>query len=213
MAIDTGNSSSLIRPEVARRLLAHAAYAVDQVTTAGVRRVPVVVLDQVTTGGLTERSVEALVADVRLDGVDGVLGQSWLVRHDYLLDYRNRRVVIDGLPPERGLNLALHSADGRPLLSVLVAGEPAELVLDSGAPAVVLFQCSGRVGRHAAVATNADSIGAAETSTRIALPGEQERNVRAVCVNSLQREPGLLPASVFSAVFVSNRDGIVRLTR
>ena len=213
MAIDTGNSSSLIRPEVAQRLVARASYAVDQVTAAGVRRVPVAVLDQVTTGGLTELAVEAMVADVRLDGVDGVLGQSWLLRHDYLLDYQNHRVVIDGIPPERGLNLALHSADGRPSLSARVAGEPAELVLDSGAPAVVLFQCSGRAMQQATLATNSGSIGAAETSTRIALPGDRERHMRAVCVNSLQRGPSLLPASVFASVFVSNREGLVRVTR
>ena len=114
MMIDTGNASSLIRPEVTRRLRVRTAYAVDQVTTAGVRRLPVVVLDQVTTGALTERAVEAIVGDVRLDGIDGVLGQSWLLRHDYLLDYRNHRVVIDGVPPEHGLSVALHSADGRP---------------------------------------------------------------------------------------------------
>src|SRR5512140_2494429 len=74
MMVDTGNSSSLIRPETARRLGLRPVYEVDQVTTAGVRRLPVAIVDRVTTGFLTERAVEAMIGDVRLEGVDGVLG-------------------------------------------------------------------------------------------------------------------------------------------
>jgi predicted aspartyl protease len=213
MAIDTGNASSLIRPEVARRLRARAVHAVEQVTIAGVRRVPVVLLDRVTTGALTERTVEAMVGDVRLDALDGVLGQSWLVRHDYLLDYRSNWVVVDGVPPDRGLSTALHSEDGRPLLSAKVDGASVELLLDSGASMVVLFECTGQVRRKTTLLTNGDCVEAGETSTKIALPGDKERNMHAVCVRSPQHARGLLPASVFSAVFVSNRYGFLRLTR
>lgn len=210
MIVDTGNSSSLIRPRTAQRLGVRPAYAVDQVTAAGVRRLPVAVIDRVTTGALTERAVEAMIGDARLEGVDGVLGQSWLVRHDYLLDHRHCRVVIDGAPPEGGLSMTLHSADGRPSVKVKVDGRPLELILDSGAPAVVLSQCAGAVSQQATLLANGASVGAGETSTRIALPGDRERYMRAICVNSLQ-PPGLLPASAFSEVFVSNRDGLVRL--
>jgi len=213
MAIDTGNASSLIRPSVARRLGVRVIQTVEQVTAGGVRRVPVVLLDRVTTGALTERTVEALIGDVRLDLLDGILGQSWLVRHDYLLDYRNKRVVVDAVPPEGSLSAALRTTDGRPMLSAKVDGESEELILDSGASTVVLFECTGQVRRTGTLATNADSIEAGETSTRIALPGDKERKMSAVCVRSSQHAPGLLPASAFSAVFVSNRDGVLRLTR
>ena len=153
-----------------------------------------------------------MIGDVRLEGVDGVLGQSWLVRHDYLLDYRNCRVVIDGAPPEGGLSMALHSTDGRPLVNAEVDGRHSELILDSGTPALVLSECTGRARQQATLLTNNASVGAGETSTRIALPGDRERHMRTICMNSLQPAPGLLPASAFSEVFVSNRDGFVRLT-
>jgi len=213
MMIDTGNSSSLIRPETARRLGVRPEYAVEQVTAAGVRRLPVAVIDRVTTGDLTERAVEAMIGDVRLEGVDGVLGQSWLARHDYLLDHRHHRVVIDGAPPEGGLTLPLHVADGRPLLYAKVDGRALELVLDSGAPVVVLFQCAGAASQQATLLVNGASVGAGETSARIALPTDRERHMPAMRVGSFVPTPGLLPASSFSEVFVSNRDGFVRLRR
>ena len=213
MAIDTGNASSLIRPEVARRLEASAVYAVEQVTAAGVRRLPVVLLDRVTTGALTERTVEAMVGDVRLDAVDGLLGQSWLVRHDYLLDYRKNLVVLNESPSDRGSVIALHSADGRPSLSAKADGRPTELILDSGTSTVVLFDCTPQARPKAALLTNGGSGKAEEATTRIALPGDRDRNMHAVCVSLPEQMPGLLPASAFSTVFVSNRDGYVRLSR
>jgi predicted aspartyl protease len=87
MLIDPGNASSTVRPEIARRLNLKAAYAVDQASVGGVRRVAVAILDEVRAGSVSDRSVEAMIGDVFQADVDGVLGQSWLVRHDYLLDY------------------------------------------------------------------------------------------------------------------------------
>ncbi len=213
MLVDTGNASSLIRPETARRLGVPPVYAVDQVTVAGVRRLPVAVIDRVTTGALTERAVEAMIGDVRMEGVDGVLGQSWLARHDYLLDHRHGRVVIDGVPPEGGLSLALYLADGRPSLNAMVGGRPRQLILDSGAPIVVMSQCVGTASQRATLLTNGASVVVWETSARIALPGDRERQMRAICVNSFEPAAALLPASSFSEVFVSNRHGFVRLRR
>jgi len=189
MAIDTGNASSLIRPEVARRLEARAVYAVEQVTAVGVSRLPVVLLDRVTTGALTERTVEAMIGDVRLEGVDGVLGQSWLARHDYLLNYRKRLVVLDQAPPDRSSTIALHSADGRPSFSAKVDGRYTELVLDSGTSTVVLFDCTPRPRLEATLLTNGGSTDAGETMTRIALPGAGERTMHAVCASGRERCP------------------------
>jgi hypothetical protein len=188
-------------------------YAVEQVTLAGTQRLPVVQLDRVTTGTLTEQAVEAIVGDVRLKEVDGILGQSWLIRHDYLLDYRNGRVVVGGLPPNSSLSIALHSEDGRPMLAAKVDGEPAHLVLDSGTPVLVLFRCGERDSEQSRLATNSGSVAVGETSTRIGLAGDHQRYMRTVCVRSSQGGPGLLPASAFSVVFVSNRDGRVHLRR
>jgi predicted aspartyl protease len=213
MMVDTGNASSLIRPEVARLLAARAVYAVEQVTATGTRRLPVVLLDRVTAGSLTERTVETMVGDVQLDAVDGVLGQSWLVRHDYLLDYRKNMVVVGEVPPVHGLTIALHSADGRPLLSAKVDGRKTELILDSGTSTLVLFDCTPHTRLSATLLTNGDSGRAGEATIRVALSGGGVRKMHAVCASSPENGQGLLPASAFSTIFVSNSEGYVRLAR
>lgn len=144
MMVDTGNASSIIRPEVTRRLKSRPVFAVEQATVAGISISPVVMLNEVRAAGVIDRTVEAMVADTPLPGVDGVLGGSWLIRHDYLLDYKHRRIVVDGAPLVGGIRTNLRSidgrfADGRPIIVTEVDGQQREMVLDSGASTVVLF--------------------------------------------------------------------------
>jgi hypothetical protein len=91
------NSSSIVRPEIARRLNLKAAYAVEQAS------------------------------------VDGVLGESWLVRHDYVLDYRNRRIVLDA--PASDASIRLNTISGIPVVDgVFLNGQgPYRFLLDTGA--------------------------------------------------------------------------------
>ena len=213
MMIDTGNASSLVRPQVAQKLGARAAYSVEQVTSAGVRRVPVMGIGRLTVGPVIDRQIEAMVGAVAMDGVDGVLGQSWLVRHDYLLDYRNRRLVLDGAAPEGAARTDLRSVDGRPAVAALVDGIALDLVLDSGADILVLFEHRLHNAGEATLLTNGQSAGAELGSARVALGGSREQRMTAARVSSLQLSGGLLPANAFRAIYVSNRDGFVELVR
>lgn len=210
MMIDTGNASSLLRTAVARDLGLHPVYAVEQVTAAAVRRVPVALLDEVRVGEAVDRGVEAMIGDVRLPNVDGVLGQSWLARHDYLLDYRNRRLILNSAAPERGVRSALRSQDGRPAIAAEVNGRSQELVLDSGAPVLVLFQRSGLV-RNADLLCNGDSIDAQTDSATVRIGNGYRRTLAAAHVSTSHPEPGLLPTREFRSVYVSNRQGFVVL--
>src|SRR5207253_11275876 len=95
--------------------------SLEQVTAAGVRRLPAALLDEVRAGNVIDKTVEIMIADSPVPGVDGVLGQTWLLRHDYLLDYRNHRQVLDGAPPAGGGRADVRSGDGRPSLPKLTA--------------------------------------------------------------------------------------------
>jgi predicted aspartyl protease len=214
MLIDTGNASSIVRPEVARRLKLKAVYTVDRASVGGVRRLPVALLDEVRAGAASDRSVEAIVGDVFQPGVDGVLGESWLVRHDYLLDYRNRRIVLDGPPAGAGIRVPLRSTDGRPAVAVSIDGRPRDLVVDSGASAVILYERPALDGVISAQLNANGGIARGQKCTvRLSLSGALDRLMDAVRIDVHGLGPGLLPASAFASVFVSNREGFVEFER
>lgn len=209
MMIDTGAASCLIRPAAAKRLGLRPVYAVEQETVAGVKRVPAAMFDDVRIGSASDQGVEVMITDVKLPGVDGVLGQNWLVRHDYLLDYRGRRLVLDASVPERGVRAALRTSDGRPGISADVNGRRQDLVIDSGASVLILFGQSA-TGGDSVVLTNGGSVETKTGSARVTIGGSYRRVLTTAEV-SAPRKPGLLPAAVFNSVYVSNRDGLVML--
>jgi hypothetical protein len=183
----------------------------------------VAILDEVRAGSVSDRSVEAIIGDVFQQGVDGVLGESWLVRHDYLLDYRNRRTALDGPPPGSGIRVPLRSTDGRPAVAASIDGRIRDLVVDSGASTVVLYEKPAPDGAlPTGVDTNGGAARAQKCTVRFALSGSIDHLIDAVRIDHLIDAvridvhglgPGLLPASAFASVFVSNREGFVELTR
>ncbi len=144
MMVDTGNSSSTILPKVASALRVSPAYVVEVATAAGSHKLGAVCLDEVKVAEVTEKSVEVMVSSVGLPNVDGVLGQSFLARHDYLLDYRHGRIVLDGGPPGAAFRMPLEITESRPAVRAQVDGRVRLLALDSGAPALVLFGVHSR---------------------------------------------------------------------
>jgi predicted aspartyl protease len=203
MMIDTGHAGSSVRPRVSEQLRLRPAYTVDHVTATGTRRVPAAVLQEVRIGTAVTRTVEVMITSVLLPGIDGILGQSWLIHHDYQLDYAGNRLVLNSTPPDEGIRIALRSVDGRPAISAMVDGRRSDVVLDSGAPAVIVFESSLRI--------RPVSLGSLST-VRLAVGGHSFR-MDAVRVPTPDPAPPLLPLMEFRSVFISNRDGIVVLVR
>jgi len=210
MMVDTGNASSLIRPSIARKLGLRPNGWLEQSTAAADRRVPAVLLDELRIGNVMDNSAEAMIAEIQLQGVDGILGQSWLIRHDYLIDYRNHRVVVDGEPPESGVRAELRSLDGRPAIVAEVAGRRQELIIDSGAEILVLFEGVARVS-PVVLQTNRDSVAAQTGAVDVAIADGCSRTMTAARVSPSRPGPGLLPAGAFDSVYISNREGVVLL--
>jgi gag-polyprotein putative aspartyl protease len=210
MMLDTGDASSIVQPAVARRLGLTPLYAVEQVTPAGPRLVPATVLDEVQTGSVSQKAVEVVIAGGLPPGLDGVLGQSWLIHHDYLLDYRKRRLVLDADPPT-GIKIPLRSVEDRPAVAATVDGHATELVLDSGANMLVLFSPSAIPG-SALMSTHSGSTPVGLGSARVT-PGSGPTRVMTAARVNAPRRAGLLPLCAFSTVYVSNREGFVILVR
>ena len=206
MMVDTGAAASSMRPEVARRIGAIPAYTVEQVTVAAARRTPALLLDEVRTGSVSQPAVEFLIAGGLPSGIDGVLGQSWLVRHDYLIDYRRHRLVLDGEAPAAGDRTALRMVHGRPAIAARVDGRTAELVLDSGADTLVLF---GRPRFFSTTLfTSQGAVLAGTSPAHVALARGRTDIVPAAWINGTE-SGGLFPLHTYSAVYVSNREGFV----
>jgi predicted aspartyl protease len=212
MLLDTGNATTIVRPRVARRLDLKPGYAIELVNASKARTVPAAILEEVRVGVVIDRSVEAVVGDVFRSDVDGVLGSNWLLRHDYMLDYHHRRVALDGVPPGSGIRVPLRSKDGTPVVAASIDGCSRELVIDSGASAVILFEklLAGRV--MVQVETNAGSILAQRFTALFSLSGERERLIDAFRIDAGGLGPGVLPASAFQSVFVSNLERFVEFT-
>lgn len=209
MLIDSGASSCAIRPSLARKLGLHPAYAVELETAAGVKRVPAVRLDELRIGTVRNRDVEALVTEIESSRVDGVLGQSWLAQHDYLLDFRSSRLVLNAAAPEHGVTTALRSSDGRPQIAADVNGRSQDLVVDSGTSDLILFGRS-RFANPVELVTNSGSVEAETGSSRVKIGSNFSRLMTSAAVDASPR-PGLLPAAAFASVYVSNRNGVVVL--
>ena len=208
MMVDTGATSCSVRPEIAAHLGANADYQVDQITASGSTRTAAMHV-QVRVDDISDESVEVLVSNVAITGVDGVLGQTWLSRHSYLLDFHNLRFVLDSEPPEHGLRMGLRWADGRPGISARVDGVAQDLIIDSGAAALVLFRPRKGIDRTNLI-TNQGSV-AATLGTAIVQIGQGfKRSIRTAELDQ-PYAVGLLPASAFRSVYVSNRSGLIVL--
>jgi hypothetical protein len=146
--LDTGSASTLIDTTLAAELrLPTARRRVVLVTTGGTAEAfasPV----SLTFGAIKAPNVE--VAQLPLDAIRaidpalrGVLGQDVLRRSNWLVDYRRGVITqdLDGslarLVP--GYRVAIHWVQGRPAVDVLFGRTPTDLVLDSGATGIVLF--------------------------------------------------------------------------
>lgn len=201
--VDTGAESSVVSPDVARASGLTAAYRVEVMTVTGSRLVPAAEATISVSG--SDHRVEVLLYEPPLTGVQGVLGQNFLARSSYLIDYRNRRVVI-GESAVEGVRLPLRFSAGRPVVDTKPLGE---LVLDSGASNLVLFSspdCVELQGPGILWTTQ----GRQKVSTgrlKSLRVGDARLSNLTVALAGARSSGGLLPASLFASVYVNNREG------
>lgn len=206
--VDTGAESSVLSPDMAREAGLEPAYRVEIVTATGLQLVPAAEAS-VSVGGTTHRA-EVLIYEPPVSGVDGVLGQNMLARSSYLIDYRNRRVVI-GESTVDGARLPLRFAEGRPVVDTDPLGE---LVLDSGASNVVLFRHMDQVRANGS-GTLQTAQGQREVATghlKCLQVGDANLRDLTVAVAPGVSGIGLLPASLFASVYVNSRERYTILT-
>ena len=149
--LDTGCTHTTLSAELADRLALPVVAKVRVSTVAAAEVRLVVKLGRMAIG---EASVEGLMPSVvsraqlrALEpGIDGLIGQDFLSRFDYTLDYRRKRLRWTAEPGDARDRLPLIRAGDRPLVRLPGGGRqgPALMVPDSGTEGFVIFERRGR---------------------------------------------------------------------
>jgi len=191
--------------------------------TAGLAECLVVSLPAMTTGAATVSGITATVLPAAAGGVlgadlDGVLGQDFLSRFDFSIDYRHSRIDWHQAGyVAAGIRLTLSPAPDRWLVELPQAtpGRMHRFVPDSGADTIVLFEearARGLIAEwHAGRAALGSLTGArtVRTATTVGLRvgditlGRQTAAI--VAAPSADGADGLLPLHLFARVFFSAR--------
>jgi hypothetical protein len=210
--LDTGAQTCAVREAVALRIGVTPAWRVEMVTAAGSRLVPAASAGGVRVGAVEVAQIETLIGGMQgvreVSGdIDGVLGQSFLGRLNYLLDLRGGELTL-GLPETAvsGARLPFVRIHDRPVVNVEVDGRMRRLGLDSGAEVLVLFGGGHPALGAATLLTNAGGA-AASVGTCVVKVGKRRFWLSSAETTALSpdgRVDGLLPASVFRSVYVNN---------
>jgi hypothetical protein len=141
--------------------------------------------------------------------IRGVLGQVFLSRFDYVLDLRNKRMEF-GKRDWQGNRSAFKMVNARPAVST----SSGWLVLDSGAPAVVLFGVkAGNVNQS--LRTLSGSVDTGSVQTRLFMADNLVWRGDAIAVPRQAKETGdgLLPVHIFKTIYVCNSESYIGFER
>lgn len=219
--LDTGAQSNQVEASIARKLGLTPTFQTKMDTVSGTIHVAGGRIAEVSLGSARASNQEFLFT--AMDGVhalsaqiQGVLGQEFLARFDYLIDFANHRVVFGAGVPEAGRRVDFERIDGRPAIET----SEGKLVLDSGTDTAILFRASSsEPNSRLRTATGPASVSTVHRlSVRIAGREYHPANAASIPRASLG-EDGELPASLFHAIFFSNSgryailDPVVRLNK
>jgi len=211
--VDTGAEPNVVDAKLARKLGIEARFTTKMLTPAGMTAAGCAKVGRATLG--PAEATDQLFLVTRLDyqpwagahSIRGILGQSFLSQFDYTIDFEKRELVFgkavtsrSPVPFRRIHNL------------IAIATSEGDLVLDSGIGTLLLFRASAAVGRTVEIRASSgltakvslDSAPELRIGGQIYHPGTAAFEPR-----EGQIANGLLPASLFRAVFVCNSAGYV----
>jgi hypothetical protein len=212
--VDTGANVNLIETKLARSIRMNATFQIELGSVAGKTMMQgtdgqQILLDSVEAGG--QEFLLSNLEAIHLLSVDiqGVLGQWFLSRFDYVLDLKGKWIQF-GTQDRNGTRARFKMINGRPAVSTSLG----DMILDSGAAALVLIgvKADTSYGSRAEMRTTAGSQQIGMVHSRpliiegrkiwqgeaVTLPGPSDPGV-----------DGLLPVRLFKAIYVSNSEGYV----
>lgn len=209
-AFDTGAESTTIDAQLAQKLNLVPQYRVELVTATASSLAPAL-RAPLRAEGIVMPDTEALL--IPLAGQDGIFGQSALRHHDYQIDNELKRVRFHAAPSAKAIAIPLTYAGTRIALPVRIGGRVWDLILDSGANAIVLPEANPlfRPNGEAQLQThNGATTVPYGRITRLSVGGLTMQDAPAAVVKV---EAGLFPAALFRRITVSNSKGMLYLEK
>lgn len=230
--LDTGTNTTLITPELSRRLDLRPTDRIELMTVAGSQIVPRSQLHSLAIGSKSVNNVEVLFADLpeirQLDSsISGVIGQNFLSQFNYMLDYRNRRIEFEeGDEIESrltGARLLIERDEGKCIVvtpSISNSKSARRFVLDTALSGLVLFVSNAPMldiklehSPHSliSVSTNAGTDTARLGVLRTLQIGNETFRelpvalIQSPIITGNRSEDGLLPARLFRTIYFNNR--------
>ena len=231
--LDTGTTRTVIDPDLAQQLQTPAVGEVAVTTVLHYRQDKLVRLQDVRLGDASVSGLGAIVdklvrQKMLAPGIRGVLGEDFLSRFDFLIDYKLRALIFGDPPPagERCRFETIGQYRGSPTIHRLlipvefvgVSGDKMQLELDTGAKTPELFPAghdshpSEPWDGFMATSNGANGVTIHSNITlRIGttmVPGQDVvQSRRAVAFDSV----GLLPAAIFHKIYISHSGGFLVL--
>lgn len=233
MLIDTGTTTSLLNPDAAKEAGLVYDHRVIVNSLGGEKPFPATSVGELRVGSARASGLEIVASPIaqlrRIDrNARGVLGQNFLGRWAYLIDYGRKKLWLGEdarlRAEELPFVLSAQQTNGLTVLAVtLEAGRPAwRLTLDSGA-SHLLVKCGHRCpwimdpgSRERVMTLNGDRPVQSGTLPQVEVAGATISLVHALLVGteaSDQPDEGVIPSQWFSAVYVDADSGLVRLSR
>jgi hypothetical protein len=211
--VDTGTNVNLIEAGLARSIGMQSTWRVDLASAAGKTAVQgtweaTILLDSCVAHHqpLLFSQLDG-IRDV-IPGVQGVLGQAFLSCFDYLLDLRGRQLLL-GAEPINGMRTAFQWFNARPAVETSLGW----LILDSGASRPTLFGVMPN--NESSVLKTVSGLQQAGTVSGqiVRIENRTFWHGDAVAIPRVQQAEGdaagLLPVSIFKAVYVCNSESYV----
>lgn len=208
--LDTGTNVNMIEERIAQAIGMEPAFRIELASATGVRQMPGSDGNEIELGPARGDAQQFIFGDLRTirehwPDVQGVLGQWFLSRFDYTLDLRGKQLEF-GKRVSDGSHTPLTTLNGRSAVTTSLG----DLVLDSGAPGLILFgvepERSTSESGLLRTLTGSQLIG--KVARSLAIGGKSLWRGEAVAIPN-QAEPGvagLMPLSLFKSVYVCNSE-------
>ena len=210
--VDTGAGPNVVEAKLARKLGIDAIAPAKMLTPAGMTSADATRVPRVSLG--PAEATDQLFLLSSLDGlhttspdIRGILGQSFLSQFDYVIDFKKHELVFG--KPDTIRSPVPFRRIGRLMTIATSAGD---LVLDSGIGTLLLFRAPSGLGRTVEIRASSglSSLVSIDRAPELHIGGQvYHPGTAAFEAREGQVGNGLLPASLFHALFVCNSAGYI----